>query len=109
MRSAAQERWIVCYDLECYATNILGYSELILDPEYHEKIPELAEKLAKNAKLVVELVQLLRFSGILEAETPTEILQHTGWPEISPSLWTKLKSSHSPDDSKAAQDENPHR
>ena len=98
MRPAAQERWIVCYDLESAATAVAGYSELILDPEYREKIPELAEKLAKNAKRALKLVHLLRFSGILEGETPTEILQHTGWPEISPSLWTK-SSACSPDDS----------
>jgi hypothetical protein len=86
MRPAAQERWIVCYDLEYHALNVFGYSELMLEPEYREKLPEIVEKLSKSAKSVLELVQLLRFSGILEAETPTEILQRTGWPEISPSL-----------------------
>jgi len=108
MRPAAQERWIVCYDLECYALKVFGYSELMLEPEYREKLPEIVKQLSNDAKRVLELAQLLRFSGVLEGETPTEILQHTGWPEISPSLWTK-SSACSPDDSKAAQDDNPHR
>lgn len=101
MRPAAQERWLVCYDLECYSTAVLGYSELILDPENRDKVPELARKATANAKAVVELVQRLRFGNILEAETPPEILHgRSGWPEISPPLGT-VSSAHSPDDLKA--------
>jgi hypothetical protein len=109
MRPAAQERWLVCYDLEHFATNVLGYSELILDPEHREKVPELAEKLSENAKLVLELVKRLRWGNILEAERPPEILQGgSGWPELSPPLGT-VSSAQSPPDLKAAQEESPNR
>ena len=106
MRPAAQERWIVCYDLECAAMAIAGYSELILDPENREKIPEIAERFAKQAKRVLELAQLLRFSGILEAETPPEVLHGGGWPTISASLRAG-SSAPSPDALKSGQVEKP--
>ncbi len=87
MRPAAQERWLVCYDLECFATNVLAYSELMLDPVNRERVLELAQMAAKNAERVVELVQRLRFGTILEGEIPPEISEGI-WPELSPPLRT---------------------
>ena len=56
MRPVAQERWLVCYDLEHFATNVLGYSELIFNPEYREKVPELAENSPRMPSWYLELV-----------------------------------------------------
>lgn len=108
MRPAAQERWLVCYDLEGCVLAVAGYSELILESENREKVPELAKKVCENAERALKLVQVLRFSGILEGEKPPEISQGKGWPEISTSL-RAASSARSPDDLKKAQDKNPHR
>lgn len=94
MRPAAQERWVVCYELQHFATSVVGFLDLMLEPEC-EKVPELAKKAFDNAKRALELVQLLRFSGILEAETPPEVSEGPGWPKISASLRQAARKNES--------------
>jgi hypothetical protein len=87
-RPAAQERWIICYDLECIATHTLGLLEACSDPESQEIVHELIKKAHDSALTVLKLTRMLRFGEILEAETPPEVLERRAhkWPDISPSL-----------------------
>jgi hypothetical protein len=47
-RPPAQERWIVCYDLECAAISVLGYLELCANPESQDMVPELIKQFCEK-------------------------------------------------------------
>ncbi len=87
-RPAAQERWVVCYDLEFWAMSLCGYLELCSELEGSEKLTELINRAMVTAERVLTLATMLRHSGILEAEKPPE---GKSWPVVSPSLRARFK------------------